>query len=258
MRDDWDRHWQDYHEAAAQNPANAWRRAVIFSTLADEAGAGPMRLADIGCGQGDLLGAARTAFAQAELLGIDASAAGLEISSRKVPGARFVQHDLTRAGGLPAGIDRWATHAVCSEVLEHVDDPVAFLGNAAALLAPGGKLVITVPGGPMSAFDRHIGHRRHYTTALLGEVVAGAGLRARWIRGAGFPFFNLYRLLLVARGRRLIGDLDGRGPLPRSARVAMAAFGWLFRFNLDAPRLGWQIVGLAERQMRNPAVAPSS
>ena len=37
--------------------------------------------------------------------------------------------------------------------------------NAAALLAPGAKVVVTVPGGPRSAFDKHIGHCRHFTAA---------------------------------------------------------------------------------------------
>jgi 2-polyprenyl-3-methyl-5-hydroxy-6-metoxy-1,4-benzoquinol methylase len=36
---------------------------------------------------------------------------------------------------------------VCSEVLEHVDRPRELLANAAAYLAPGCRLVVTVPGG---------------------------------------------------------------------------------------------------------------
>lgn len=252
MTDDWDQHWRDYDSANAGNPANVWRRRLIFSILARESGDRPMRFADIGCGQGDLLVAARAALPGAELLGVDASAAGLDISRGKLPGARFVQQDLSGSAAIPAEIAGWATHAVCSEVVEHLDDAVTFLRNAGLLLAAGGKLILTVPGGPRSAFDRHIGHRRHYTTKDLSEVVSAAGLRPVWSRGAGFPFFNLYRLLVVARGRRLVSDVSGERPLPLSARAAMTAFGWLFRYNLPGSMLGWQIVALAERRHSRP------
>ena len=71
--------------------------------------------------------------------------------------------DLLRDPAPDAEWAGWATHAVCSEVLEHVDEPVVLLRNARSWLAPGCRLVVTVPGGPMSAFDRHIGHRRHFS-----------------------------------------------------------------------------------------------
>jgi hypothetical protein len=69
--------------------------------------------------------------------------------------------------------------------------------------------------------------------------------------GAGFPFFNLYRLVVVARGRRLIDDVtleEAGGATSSTARLAMTAFDRLFRFNLTRSPWGWQIVGLATCQ----------
>ena len=86
----------------------------------------------------------------------------------------------------------WATHAVCSEVLEHVDDPVAFLKRARDYLAPGARLIVTVPGGPMSAFDRHIGHRQHFDRLKIRSMLEQAGYSVERTYLAGFPFFNLY------------------------------------------------------------------
>jgi len=121
------------------------------------------------------------------------------------------------------------------------------LRNARACLAPGATVVITVPAGPMSAFDRHIGHRAHFTPARIEQVLLDAGLEVDHVHGSGFPFFNLYRLTVVARGRRLIGDAEGDPSA--AARAAMWAFSRLFRFNkLDGSR-GWQLLAVA----REPA-----
>jgi hypothetical protein len=137
---------------------------------------------------------------------------------------------------------------VCSEVLEHIDDPVAMLRNVRPLFAPGCRVVVTVPAGPMSAFDQRIGHRRHFTLHLFEQTLRDAGLRANNLYGAGFPFFNLYRLAVVARGKKLIEDVAGHDEttLPLSARATMGAFSWLFKLNAKNTRFGWQLLAVGE------------
>src|SRR5207247_2369477 len=90
-----------------------------------------------------------------------------------------------------APLEGWANAAVCSEVLEHVDSPVAFLRAASRYLMEGSTLVVTVPGGPFSAFDRHIGHRQHFTRASIRRVLENAGFEIERVTLAGFPFFNI-------------------------------------------------------------------
>src|SRR6185369_3798747 len=129
-----------------------------------------------GSGQGDFSRDLAAAYPQVEIAGLELSATGVAIASRKVPAGRFFVCDMSRPVTPPPGLAGWATHAVCSEVLEHVDDPTAMLRNVRPLFAPGCRLVITVPGGPMSAFDRPIGHRRHFTPERVKGTIAGAGL----------------------------------------------------------------------------------
>jgi len=105
---------------------------------------------------------------------------------------------------------------------------------------------VTVPGGTMSAFDRHIGHRRHYTPASLAAALRLAGYDVEMTAGAGFPFFNLYRRLVIARGERLVDDVrSGAGAPVGAARLAMAAFRPLFRLNAMSSPWGVQIIGVA-------------
>jgi 2-polyprenyl-3-methyl-5-hydroxy-6-metoxy-1,4-benzoquinol methylase len=244
-RDDWDRHWTRMGEAATSNPAQAMRRRITRALL--DATGPDVRILDIGCGQGDLMAELRRHLPEAELYGIDHSRRGVDIARARVPDARFAQWDLLRCGEPEAALAGWATHAVCSEVLEHVDDPEALLTNARACLAAGCRVVVTVPGGPISAFDRHIGHRRHYTRESLRRTLVAAGLRVEHVSGAGFPFFNLYRGVVIIRGGRMVRDVGGDGsalPSP-PARAAMAAFRVLLSIPVPTNRLGWQLVGVA-------------
>jgi 2-polyprenyl-3-methyl-5-hydroxy-6-metoxy-1,4-benzoquinol methylase len=245
--DDWERHWAAYAEPAALNPAQAYRRKLVFELLALDKATGPVRLIELGSGQGDFARDLAAAYPDVEIAGIDMSQKGVEIACRKVPRGTFFQCDLSRPVEPSLELSAWATHAVCSEVLEHVDDPAALLQNARPFFARGCKLVITVPGGPMSSFDRHIGHRRHFTTELLRKVIAESGLEAALVYGAGFPFFNLYRLMVVARGNALIDDLDvaDGGKLGWAPRAAMRGFDWLFRWNRSETTRGWQLVARA-------------
>jgi hypothetical protein len=67
------------------------------------------------------------------------------------------------------------------------------------------------------------------------------------VRGAGFPFFNVYKLLVILRGRRLVHDLDEERPISGVSRLALSVFEWLFRFNANRTRLGWQVFGVFRR-----------
>jgi SAM-dependent methyltransferase len=243
--DDWNHHWNAYAQSAALNPAQAYRRMLIFRALDLPGAEAGVRLLEIGSGQGDLSRELKERHPELDLVGLDLSETGVAIARQKVPNGIFFQQDLTQPLTIPEVYRRWATHAVCSEVLEHLDDPLAALKNARQCIAPGGRLVVTVPGGPMSAFDRHIGHRRHFTPGVLETLLRDAGFEVVRLDGAGFPFFNVYRLTVVLRGKRLISEVTGDRGLSRSARAAMRLFALLFRFNSNETRRGWQLVATA-------------
>jgi SAM-dependent methyltransferase len=250
-RDEWDSHWEDFGQANERNPAQNFRLRLTTRLL--ETPAPPRRLLDIGSGNGEFLAVAARRWPNAELMGIELSRSGIAQAERKVPSARFWECDLVAPSPseaeaeAEAGAPRWASHAICSEVLEHVDDPLALLINARAWLAPGAVVVITVPGGPMSAFDGHIGHRRHFSPADLRALMAAAGFEPQQVWGAGFPIFNLYRGLVIARGPRLIDDARDSSQDKSASnlvRMGMIAFDLLFRLATTRGRRGWQTVGV--------------
>jgi SAM-dependent methyltransferase len=253
---DWDHHWDAYGEAAEGNPANLYRRGLILKLLGTPP-AGSTVL-DIGSGQGEFALHFQRAHPELAVWGVEYSAEGVARSQKLAEAeglnAQFRQMDLLRPATLAEGQPP-ATYALCSEVLEHVDDPTTLIRNARALLAPGCRLVVTVPGGPRSAFDHHIGHFQHFTASSLRTVLTDAGYRVDRVLRAGFPFFNLYKLAVVARGRRLIADVERRTPGQRSIpgeSLMKSFFGFGFRHSVDNFPLGWQMVAVATAPTDNP------
>ncbi len=241
VADDWDGHWASFDESASMNPAQHYRHRLVMRLLRN---ARPRRLVDVGSGQGDLLELAASALPATQLFGLELSQTGVDRTFLKAPRADvrcvnlLVDEALTQIG------DVRADFAVCVEVLEHVDNPLQLLRTASAALAPGATLIVTVPGGPRSDFDKLIGHRRHYTPNTLCRLLESAGFEVKAADRAGFPFFNLYRLVVIGRGKKLAGDVAD-GSTSRLAQVVMRTFGVLFRGNLARSRWGWQNVAVA-------------
>ena len=251
-RDDWDAHWERYAESAGENPAQRMRHAIIAGLLCADVGKDAMRIFDLGSGQADLIEKLQAVLPNASFVGAELSESGVEISRRKVPGATFLVADLFQPPAALAEFTGWATHAICSEVLEHVDDPVEFLRTSRRYLAPNARLIVTVPGGPMSAFDRHIGHRQHFDRRKIRSMLEQADYSVEQTYLAGFPFFNLYRLLVIARGKRLARDVESKAGAGSTglARFAMKLFQVLFHANLVDSPFGWQVIATARK---NPA-----
>jgi SAM-dependent methyltransferase len=251
--DDWDAHWGSFADATERNPAQGFRRRLVLALLA--AHGPPQRYLDIGSGQGDLAVAVARKWPDADVAGIELSKRGVDIATRKVPRGRFRRFDLLSGQAPLPGFEAWATHATCSEVLEHIDDPRAFLASTRRWLAPGALFVVTVPGGPMSAFDRHIGHRRHYSADDLTALLDAAGFSILERGGAGFPFFNLYRRTVIARGERLVTDVDATQGVSFAARAAMAVFNRLLAASRSRGNWGWQLYAAATLQ---PIINPEA
>jgi SAM-dependent methyltransferase len=250
--DDWEAHWLEYASSASFNPAQAFRRDLIWELIRRRAPQAS-RILDIGSGQGDLAADLQARLPGAEILGVELSATGVEMARRKAPSAQFLQCNLLQTAEPPHEHRRWAQVAVCSEVLEHVDEPAALLRNARAFLAERCLVIVTVPGGPMSAFDRHIGHRRHYTPEALSLLLGRAGFEVEFAAGAGFPFFNLYRLAVLARGASLVdrAKVQAVDSLSRTEELVLSGFRRLLRRNHARGKRGWQVIACA-RESGNP------
>ena len=250
--DDWENHWSSFGEPALGNPANDYRNRLILGLLGTPAP--KSTVVDVGSGQGQFALLLKSTYPDAQIFGVEYSQEGVrratEAALQAGLNAQFVQRDLLEPGSSPDPMGGLPTGAlaVCSEVLEHVDYPEVLLANAADYLQPGCRLVVTVPGGPKSAIDRYIGHRQHFGPATLRALLESSGFEVEHIYRAGFPFFNLYRLAVILRGKRLIEDLKSSTPSDPASflqRALSRFFDVTFHWNLRNSPFGWQMVATA-------------
>ncbi|KAG2075695.1 ubiquinone biosynthesis O-methyltransferase [Suillus decipiens] len=151
-----------------------------------------MDVLDVGCG-GGLLSESLTRLG-ARTLGIDASESNIGIASTHASGdsqLSSLEYRHTSAEQLAKEPKRF--DVVCSmEVIEHVDNPVAFLSACAQLVKPGGHLFLsTIARTPLSYF------LTIFTAEyVLRKVAVGTHTYSKFINPSELiSFFQTYRSL---------------------------------------------------------------
>jgi 2-polyprenyl-3-methyl-5-hydroxy-6-metoxy-1,4-benzoquinol methylase len=199
-------------------------RAGFFRRAVAEITPGPVRVLDVGAGDGFLSEGLLAALAPgSEITCFDPHYSDEHLAQlrRARPALRFTR-ELDRpeapAGAPPdrrgAAFDR----LLLLDVVEHVPEDRAFLrGLVAERLAPGAIAVISVPAWPLlySRHDLALGHYRRYTPKALRALVADAGLELLAhgnLFGSLLPARALGKALEVARGRRAVPPEDGTAP----------------------------------------------
>lgn len=188
---------------ASRNPTRRWlhheRRAWIEAALRRAAARGARTAVEIGPGSGVYL--PLLCELVDEVVAADVEDAFLDRArelAAEHPNLRVVRDDVTATALGTFDL------VLCTEVLEHVPDPVAALRGLRRLLAPGGTLVLSTP-------------QRHSTLEIAGRVAFRPGV-IRLVR-------LVYREPILPTGhislmteRRLRAALAGAG-----LRVAAAA-----------------------------------
>ena len=101
---------------------------------------------------------------------------------------------------VPGGFDT----IVCLNVVQHLDDDQAALGNIHHALADGGCAIILVPQGPaaLGTLDEAIGHQRRYSEATLRQLAEQTGFVVKEIlkfNHVGWPAWWLNGKILKRR-----------------------------------------------------------
>lgn len=139
---------------------------------------------DVGCGDGGVVAFCARRGAHLVLADIDAARLAATTDRLRASAARQVDAHVTDGNPLPIA-DETGTRIICMEVLEHVDDPDAFVAELVRIGKPGARYLISVPGeqseilqtdlAPPGYFDKP-NHVRIFGERQLHELVERAGL----------------------------------------------------------------------------------
>ena len=131
----WDWHWRNWRERRAINPWKEQRHDVLISLIRSLPLDRP-RILDLGCGHGWFTG---KLVDLGEVTGIDLSEEGIRMASRQHPHVTFIAGDLYTSP-LPAD---YFDVVVTQEVIDHVEDQVAFVDRAARVLRSRGYFIVS-------------------------------------------------------------------------------------------------------------------
>lgn len=198
-----------YLEMAETESRHWWfcgRRQILTRVLACLGLAKTSRILEIGSGTGGNL-AMLAQFGTVSALEMDDTARAL--AAEKTGGAFDI-----RAGHCPDQIPFTGEqfNLICLfDVLEHIPDDAATLATLPGLLAPGGKVVLTVPAYRWlwGAHDVYLHHQRRYSASELKQKIAAAGFELET-----FSYFNTLLFPLAALVRlkeRLVGNQQASG-----------------------------------------------
>ena len=190
MADEW------FEFANADHFWMQWRHRVLLRAI-KRAGTSLRRALEIGCGNG----VARDMLERdlgIPVDGCDLNRTALEMA-KPGRGKLFIYNILDQEPSLLGRYDA----VFLLDVLEHIDDDLAFLRAALRHLRAGGLVVVNVPASMLffSDYDRAAGHLRRYTAAGLATLLRQSGTEGETIQRWGLSMVPL----LLARKVMLRG-----------------------------------------------------
>jgi SAM-dependent methyltransferase len=212
----------------AQTQQDHWwfsaRRRILEAVLRRLPLPRPARVLEVGCGTGGNL---RMLLRFGPVDAVEMDEYAIAVARTQGSGADV------RKGWLPEAIPfepaRQYDLVCLFDVLEHCQDDRSALGALSSLLAPGGRLLVTVPAYQwlFGAHDRAHHHFRRYTVRRLRKTARDAGFevcRSGYFNTLLFPLVAARRLL--ARAGLGDSDTDARMPSPVINRLLATVFGF--------------------------------
>ena len=171
------------------------RRRIVVQLFERFVGRGDRRILDVGCGTGAMLPHLRP-FGRPQ--GIEQDAGLVRLGRER--GLNVTVRDFPKET-----LDDRFDVVSLFDVLEHLPDDRAALAAARSMLAPGGRLVLTVPALPWlwSPHDVAVGHRLRYDRSLLRRRLEASGFTIVHLTHFNtflMPLAVVYRFLKKSEG----------------------------------------------------------
>jgi len=175
----------------------------------------PKRVLEVGCGNGSALKAIQSLWSDAACIGVDPVTTA--VKAAQAQGINVLQGMI--GGVLPHAITSEKYDVIYSiHVIEHTEDPAAFLRALKALLASHGRLIITCPNARIPNLEIvRSDHQYSMTPYHLGLLARKAGfipLKSTLCPGGGEDLDYEYNQLLVACLPGKSSEIEAKLPLP--------------------------------------------
>lgn len=182
-------------ETESHGPSSKHRKRLILNIIKKYKHC-KLAILDIGCGDGFLLNSLKQ-YPSFKIFGLDVSPKAIELAQdRAGSDIQYLLGDLQSKEGLPK---RKFDFIICSEVLEHLPNDKTAISNLAFLLAPQGKLLLTLPHKQdyWTQHDTAVAHLRRYEKKDVLQRLKQNGLNVVQEFTWGYPLYCLYYNLVL-------------------------------------------------------------
>jgi SAM-dependent methyltransferase len=147
------------------------RKSAIYDNMLTVTGdLNKPKILDVGCGYGEIL----REFKNGLKVGIDMNHAALKTGATKDKNALFVIGDIEQLPFKPETFD----NVICSEVLEHVDNPGRVAQQIIDVTKTDGFFCITVPNEWITTFGRFLLGKKPYKSPAHKTVFSWSELKS--------------------------------------------------------------------------------
>jgi len=196
------------------------KRFSQYGSILNQVPAGS-KLLDLGCGQGKV-SALFLRFKGCRVTGLDISQNA--VAEAKEKGINATRFDLN-SDALPFDNNSFDCVTII-DVLEHVLNPIALLGEARRVLVPGGRLIVSVPnfarwdnrfrmllGKPQDilhwrGYGDGVEHLHWFTKSKLIDFLQKAGFEKNRFVAVGLPFDFLFGLIGLSNLARILTSVS--------------------------------------------------
>lgn len=240
--DSYDEQWNRLRDFIRFNPGARHRRRLLAKTLKHVQLKAPTVI-DAGCGLGFNVSAIVAALPNAILTGVDFSPLAIEGATNKYPKHLWKVVDLnSHPRGLSAHV------VVCTEVIEHVDNPKQFISNLSQMVEDGGYLVLTTQSGKVHDTEKMVGHLRHFSANQLADMLRPIGYEIIIAHTWGWPGYVILKFMGNINAKRTM-EVFGSGNYGMLARgTNYIAYVLSGVFSMSNSTRGSQIVVLAHKE----------
>lgn len=226
----------DYTDVlSGHTPGNFWTMARIDLAVAlvqrhalAKPDGSPTRILDIGAGVGNDL-PALSSRGDVDILDVDERAMAM------IPDALVHRKIVADAGALPFENETYDI-VVAFDVLEHIKDDAAAIGEILRVLARGGWFLATVPAFPglFGVHDARLGHHRRYTRGMLLRLLHA-------FQATRVTSWNVMLLPAIALQRHVHRTLEPEAIVVRFPSMANTLLFHALRLETAILARGWNV-----------------
>lgn len=184
-KEQYNKWWDDVISSNAEDPGTIYRANLILENIKYLR---PKSIIDCGCGSGELIKKI-IAITQKKikLAGFDIADHVIEMNKQKYPSVIFFSLNLNNKIKLKQEFDL----AICSEVIEHVNNWKNVIYNLNRMIRQGGCLIVTTQAGERYKHHKTLGHIRHFKKEEIEKELLKYNIRTIKSYYSGWPFMNL-------------------------------------------------------------------